>query len=74
MKTVKVLPIKTYSLYGICSQVDNYIMLLCYTYSSVRLERCVNSTLVLGAVRTTVVVNKCENVTMVTACQSIHIR
>ena len=55
------------------TQVDIYKR-YCYTYSSVRLERCVNSTLVLGAVRTTVVINKCENVTMMTACQSIHIR
>ena len=42
--------------------------------SSVRLERCVNCSVVLGAVLTAAVVNKCENVTMVTACQSIHIR
>ena len=54
--------------------VIQFDILIHYMYSSVRLERCVNCTLVLGAVLTTVVFNKCENVTMVTACQSLHIR
>ena len=42
--------------------------------SSVRLESCINCTLVLGVVQSTVVINKCENVTIATVCQSLHIR
>jgi len=42
--------------------------------SSVRFERCFNCIVVVGAVHTAVVANKCQNVTMVTACQPLHIR
>ena len=62
-----------YSMY-IYTKLHRLISYVLILYSSIRLERCVNCTVVVGTVHTAVVVNKCENVTMVTACQSLHIR